>query len=118
MAMANSSVFRFGVEQLLVMLYPMAPHFASEAYEQINPTLDVADCRWPVANESDLVEDNFNLVLQVNGKMRKVISVPSALRGEHAKLEQLALSELKGDIGEVRTVIQPKGRQVVNIVTK
>ena len=62
------------VDTLLLLLAPMTPHVAAEAWERRHG--DHIHLRpWPVADPALLVEDTVTMVVQVNGKVRDRIEV-------------------------------------------
>jgi leucyl-tRNA synthetase len=86
---AGSSMTRTQSEFYLKMLFPLAPHIASELWERFghNDWIDYA-C-WPEFDESKMVKDNFELVLQINGKVRKKLEASLGI----AETEVWALAE-------------------------
>ena len=70
---------------LAKLLKPFAPHLASEILEKYQ-----ADDVWPTWDESQLVEDTVELVVQVNGKLRAKLQVSVADLEDQEKLEKLA----------------------------
>ncbi|HXF23897.1 MAG TPA: class I tRNA ligase family protein, partial [Gemmatimonadaceae bacterium] len=52
------------------------PHLAEELWEQLGHDASVFDSRWPEFDPSLLVDDEIDLVVQVNGKVRGKIRVP------------------------------------------
>ena len=58
----------------LILLNPLAPHITSELYEIIFDG-DITNESWPIYDEKYLNRDTINLPIQVNGKMKKAISV-------------------------------------------
>ncbi|MGQ0553926.1 MAG: leucine--tRNA ligase [Planctomycetota bacterium] len=103
----------------LIMLSPFAPHMAEELNAFLHgeqaPSLTWA--RWPDADRSLLKQDEAEIGVQVNGKLRATISVPVA--ADAKRLEELARAEptiarlLQG--AAVRKVIAVPGR-IVNFV--
>ena len=80
---------------LLVLLNPFAPHITSELWETLGGRFPVApneitDQPWPEYRAEFLVEDEVEIALQVNGKVRDRITVPIA--ATNAELEQIALA--------------------------
>ena len=65
------------VNNFVLMLAPLAPHIAEELWERLGNTESVAYMKWPEANEEYLKSDTTEVSVQVNGKMRSRISVPS-----------------------------------------
>src|SRR5438067_3234234 len=68
----------------LVLLNPFAPHISSELWQQLKNPGAITEQTWPVYDENLLVEDEIEIVLQVNGKLRDRIKVPL-----HATNDQL-----------------------------
>jgi leucyl-tRNA synthetase len=64
------------VEGLVIMLSPFAPHFAEESWERLGHDTSVFDARWPEWDETLVVEDQVEVVIQVSGKTRSRVSVP------------------------------------------
>ncbi len=64
------------VEEMVVMVAPLAPHFAEECWERLGHTTSVFDARWPAWDERLTVESQVELVVQVNGKTRGKVIVP------------------------------------------
>ena len=73
---ADTCTQRTLVEGLIVMLAPFAPHFAEESWERLGNATSVFDARWPSWDESLVVEDQVEVVIQVGGKTRSRVSVP------------------------------------------
>ncbi|MBT9609152.1 MAG: class I tRNA ligase family protein, partial [Aquabacterium sp.] len=123
---ADMPVIREGYGVLLRALYPACPHLTHVLWEDLEyaaqlvagkPMGDLLDAPWPQVVEEALVQDEIELVLQVNGKLRGSIKVsPSA---DKAAIEAAALASedfLKFAEGKApkKVVIVP-GR-LVNIV--
>ena len=112
---AKGSITRDELHTLLTILDPVAPHIA----EEMNETLGFAPLyatAWPSYDEAALVEESVEMAVQVNGKIRARITVPSDMAKE--AVEQLATSheEVKPflDGKTIRKIIVVKN--VVNIV--
>src|SRR5690554_1138290 len=79
-AQANAAVAE-GVSILLHMLYPVVPHITWHLWRELGYADvhgDLLDAPWPQVDESALVADQIELVLQVNGKLRGSIQVPAS----------------------------------------
>jgi len=105
-------------EDLIILsklLKPFAPHLASEMLEELK-----ADDEWPTWDESALVADVVEVVVQVNGKLRAKLSVSIDNLGDADKLTELALNEENVkkylDGGEPKKVIIPPKAKLINIV--
>jgi len=81
----------FGI--LLRCLYPATPHIAHALWEQLGfhkTGGDLLDTAWPVVDPKALEQDELELVLQINGKLRGAVLVPSGATKE--EIEVLALA--------------------------
>jgi leucyl-tRNA synthetase len=69
------------LRSFLILLNPFAPHIASELWESLNAKFtdvsgDITQQSWPAYDERLLVEDEVEIVIQVNGKLRDRIKMP------------------------------------------
>jgi leucyl-tRNA synthetase len=80
---------RFAVATAASLVFPFAPHLASEVYERLTGER-VWEQPWPDADPDMLTTDTFELVCQVNGKVRDRVTAPTGAPRE--ELEQLALA--------------------------
>jgi leucyl-tRNA synthetase len=84
------SVRQEALQASVLLLSPIVPHISHALWRELKPAGDVMREPWPKVDESALVQDEIELVLQVNGKLRGHMKAPkSAGRGE---LERLALA--------------------------
>lgn len=106
-----------GLSILLRLLSPIAPHITHTLWIALGYGSDILDAPWPEVNEAALVQDEIDLVIQVNGKLRGNLRV--AKNTNVPTLEQLALSHeavqrlLAG--GTAKKIIVVPGR-LVNVV--
>jgi leucyl-tRNA synthetase len=106
----------------LVLLSPFAPHIASELWEKLNAKFtdtrgDITRQQWPPHDERLLVEDEVEIVLQINGKVRDRMKMSIFATHEEMKTAALANPKIQERIAgkTVRNVIVvPK--KLVNIV--
>ncbi|HRQ89882.1 MAG TPA: class I tRNA ligase family protein, partial [Bacteroidia bacterium] len=111
------------VALLLQVLNPFAPHLTEELNATLAaafPTLDageLANRAWPVYDPAKLVEDEIEIVLQVNGKVRDKLFVANGAANEEVEALALASEKVKSFIEglTVRKVIVVPGR-LVNVV--
>lgn len=109
--------FDEGVENLLLLLAPIAPHVAEELWTEVGDGDSIHRHSWPAWDEGLAAEEVFTLIVQVNGKVRDKVEVAATISEEEAK--ELALGReriqrwLEGK--QVRKVIYVPGR-LVNIV--
>ncbi|MBE9171088.1 leucine--tRNA ligase [Pleurocapsales cyanobacterium LEGE 06147] len=84
----DSPVYREGIENLVILLAPFAPHLAEELWHQLGHKESVHLQTWPQADPNALVVDEITLVIQIMGKTRGTIQVPANL--DKTALEQYA----------------------------
>ncbi|AIT80292.1 leucine--tRNA ligase [Novosphingobium pentaromativorans] len=104
------------IRKVLLLVAPMMPHLAEEAFATFGQGL-VAEAAWPEVDPALLVEDEVTVAIQVKGKLRDTITVAKGTAKE--ELEALALASEKVqralDGAEVRKVIVVPDR-LVNLV--
>jgi len=106
----------------LVLLNPFAPHIASELWEKLNAKFsdapgDITEQRWLTYDERLLVEDETEIVIQINGRVRDRMKMPILATQEELESAALSLPKIQDRIAgkTVRKVIVvPK--KLVNIV--
>jgi leucyl-tRNA synthetase len=109
-----------GVSILLRMLYPACPHITDDIWQQLGLAQaagELLDAPWPTVDETALERDQIELMLQINGKLRGSILVPSS--ADKAQIEAAALANeafIKQAAGAApKKVIVVPGR-LVNLV--
>ncbi len=80
-----------GYSILLRLLSPVAPHISHTLWRKLDYGDDVLNATWPKVDDSALVRDTIEVVVQVNGKLRSRISVASTASRD--ELEKLALAD-------------------------
>jgi leucyl-tRNA synthetase len=86
---ADPAARRFAAATVASLLFPFAPHVGSEVYERLTGER-VWETPWPAADPAMLQADTFELVCQVNGKVRDRVQAPTGASRD--ELERLALS--------------------------
>ncbi len=81
------------IRTILLLVAPMMPHLAEEAWAAIGETGLIADAAWPPVDPALLVEDEVTIAIQVLGKLRDTVTVPKGMARE--ELEALALASEK-----------------------
>ncbi len=98
------------------MVAPLAPHIAEELWSRLGHTESVTFASFPVADPALLVDDTVTCVVQIKGKVRDRIEVPSDIDEATLRERALALPKVRAATeGGVRTVIV-KAPKLVNIV--
>ena len=105
------------VEGFVKMIAPIVPHIAEELWSKLGHEDSIAYAAWPAYDEAKLVDDEVEIVVQINGKVKAKLMVPADATRE--ALEAIAMED--GTIKEqidgktVRKVIAVPGK-LVNIV--
>lgn len=110
-------VSREEYKKLLIVISPFAPHFANELFEKLGFG-DLEAEHWPEVDEKALILDEIELPVQINGKVRGVLSVPAeATESEildRAKANPEISKFITGNV--VKTIFVPK--RIINIIVK
>jgi leucyl-tRNA synthetase len=104
---------------LVLMLAPFAPYVAAELWETLGQTSNLLRESWPKFDPALAKEDEVEMAVQVNGKIRARITVPADATEEQIKVVALADEKVQSAIAgkEIVKVLVVKGR-LVNIVVK
>lgn len=115
----NTALFSEAVIDTVTMLAPFIPHVAEELWSLMGGEGSIHERSWVTYDESALVKDEIELVVQVNGKIKGKINVASSLDEEEIKAAATADEKVKEAIADkqIVKVIVVKGR-LVNIVVK
>ena len=115
----NAELLKAAVEDLIRILSPFTPHICEEMWEKLGHTNSVYTESWPTYDESALVKDEVEIVIQINGKLKEKLNVANGLTKD--ELEKLVMDRdnTKQLIGEktVVKVISVPGK-LVHIVVK
>jgi leucyl-tRNA synthetase len=116
----DAAVLREGVSVLLRALYPACPHITQVLWQELGfdkTAGALLDARMPAVDESALVQDEIDLVLQVNGKTRGAIRVAAAADKATIEAAATAAPEVTkfGEGKPVRKIVVVPGR-LVNVV--
>jgi len=116
----SQAAVREGFGMLLRSIYPATPHLTHTLWAELGYAAqygDLLDAPWPQADESALQQDEIELMLQINGKLRGSIVVPAGASKEaieRAAIDSEIFQKL-ADGAEPRKVIVVPGR-LVNLV--
>jgi len=105
------------MQTFLILLNPFAPHLSSELWENVKLPGQITEQPWPGYDEKFLIEDEVEIVIQVNGKVRDRMNMSIQASEEELKAAALANPKIQQLIaGKIvqKTVIVPK--KLVNIV--
>ena len=105
------------IEGFVKLLAPVAPHIAEELWSKLGHSESITYGTWPAFDEAKLVDNEVEIVIQINGKVKTKLMVPTDTTKE--KLEEIAMGDdsIKEQIDgkTIRKVIAVPGK-LVNIV--
>ncbi|MCL2523134.1 MAG: leucine--tRNA ligase [Betaproteobacteria bacterium] len=105
------------LESAVLLLFPIAPHIGQALYGELKPGFDASRAAFPKADPAALKQDEIELVVQVNGKLRGAIRVPAG--ADKAAIEAAALGNAEAqkfmDGKAAKKIVVVPGR-LVNIV--
>jgi leucyl-tRNA synthetase len=115
---AGAAQIRFATATAASLLFPFAPHLGAEVYEMVTGRR-VWEEPWPEADPALLTADTFELVVQVNGKLRDRVEAPADASQEEqeelARQSERVAAQLNG--GQiVKTIVVPG--KLVNFVVR
>jgi leucyl-tRNA synthetase len=116
----SAALAREGLSILIRVLYPVVPHIGCALWDELDFAAAegaLLDARWPQVDPRALEQDEIELVLQVNGKLRGKLRVPAAADRSTIEAAARASAEVAkhGAGGPVKKVVIVPGR-LVNVV--
>ncbi|HSW64060.1 MAG TPA: leucine--tRNA ligase [Dissulfurispiraceae bacterium] len=116
---ADRAVLNCAIRNTLLMISPFAPHVAEELWAEIGEQGSVFEQSWPGWNAALAKDEEIELVVQVNGKLRAKILVPAGLSDAAARERALADAKVSEHTAgkQIVKIVVIQGR-LVNIVVK
>ena len=114
----SPGAMRFALTTAASLLFPFAPHTAADAYERLTGRR-VWDEPWPASDQRFLERDTYELVCQVNGKVRDRVEAPTGAAREELEALCLAMPKVQAHIDGkdvVKVVVVPE--RLVNVVVR
>jgi leucyl-tRNA synthetase len=116
--MKEKEISRDHFEIFIKLLSPFAPHICEEMWYELGNKSLIATESWPKYSKAKLVDDSITIVVQINGKVRASLELPSDISEDKAKKmaleEEKVIKRLEGK--EPRKIIFVKGRLVSIVV--
>ncbi len=113
----NYSILKESIEILLQVIFPIAPHIAEELWQAIGNINSLETAAWPKPQKELLIDNSVTIAIQIAGKLRATIDVPTDINKIELENRALALPNiqkfLEGQI--VKKVIIIPGK-IINIV--
>ena len=118
-SVARSAAYQRTLETMMQLLAPMAPHITEELWHQTGHSGSIHTTQWPTYDEAMTRDETFTLVVQVNGKVRERIEVPTDVSEEEVRRQVLNNERVMSFIGDatVQKVIYIPGR-LANVVVR
>ena len=116
LAKKDGGIDKETLETAAILIAPFAPHLGEELWEQLGHENSVFDNQWPSADEEAMKDDEVNVAVQINGKVRAVIQLPADISKEDALAagKEAVAAKLTGNI--VKEIYVPG--KIINIVMK
>ena len=118
-AEGDRKVFSSAMATVLTTLSPITPHICEELWERMGHKEQLAAEPWPVFDEAAMVRDTQTIAVQVNGKLRGTMEMPTGADRQAMEEAALAFEPVKRFTKDltVRKVIVVPGK-LVNVVAK
>lgn len=112
-------VILFSLENIILLLSPILPHFCEELFEKLGRTGSIIEQPWPEYRKDSIKTDEVIVVVQVNGKLRSKFTIDAGV--EEAIIKEKALADEKilkyvGDKKPKKIIIIRKKQTLINIV--
>ncbi len=113
----DAAILRFSVRNITMLISPFAPHIAEELWREAGHQESIFNEAWPEWDEETAKEEEIELVIQINGKVRAKAAIPAGLDDEAIKEKAFSEPKIREYIKDkpLKKVIIVKGR-LVNIV--
>ena len=115
----NETITKNDYKILLTLLNPIAPHITEELNEKYSLGKPICESSWPTFDEEKTKESTVNIAVQVNGKLRGTMNVPSNTDKEETLRLAKELDNVKKHLENttiLKEIVVPN--KIVNIVTK
>jgi len=115
----NHTILSEVTNDFLKILSPFAPHFSEEIWHMFGNETSIFNESWPTFNPEALTKDEVEIVIQINGKIKERIMIPTSASDEEIKKLSLENEDMQKHLEgmTIVKVIVIKGR-LVNIVVK
>lgn len=116
----GSDVWDEAIGNLLLLLAPITPHMAEELWASLGKPYSVHQQAWPAWDEAMLVEEQIEIPVQINGKVRGRVTIAADADEETIKVAALADANVQRHLEgqQVIKVIVPRGKLVSIVVKK
>jgi leucyl-tRNA synthetase len=117
LAKSEGGIDKATLEALTILLAPFAPHMAEEIWERLGNSATVFAQKWPVYDEAKLISDTIEIAMQIGGKLRGNIQIPTnAEKDAVLALAREALADKLAGSTIIKEIYVPN--KIVNFVVK
>ncbi|GAX59929.1 leucyl-tRNA synthase [Candidatus Scalindua japonica] len=113
------NVLRLSLETTVKILAPFVPHICEELWEILEKNPSIFSEPWPTYDESAIAADEVEMVIQINGKVRSKLVVPSEINEDDLKLLVMENKKIHENLNGkriIKTIVIPK--KLVNLVVR
>ncbi len=89
----DHAIMREGIETAVLLLSPIVPHITDALWKELGHEEPLIDAAWPKSDPEALEQNEVEMVIQVNGKLRSKVTV--AKSADKKQIEDLALADEK-----------------------
>ena len=115
----NLPLLNKAMESLIIVMNPFVPHIAEELWEELGHSDRLYNASWPKFDESALVQDEVEVIVQINGRLKDKVSLPNNSSKEDMESAAKSLEKIKEILASselVKTIVVPN--KIVNFVVK
>jgi leucyl-tRNA synthetase len=114
----NADILTGAYKNYLIIISTFIPYISNECWENITEKNDLSSQNWPIIENFSVIKDNFDIVIQINGKKRAIIKANNDETEESIFSKSLAIKNIKVILDE--KIITKKifiKNKLLNIVT-
>lgn len=115
----NTGLLADAAEKLVLILSPFAPHICEEMWQHLGHEKSIYDEAWPSYDESKIVKDEVEIVVQINGKIKEKLNVQANLYKatfEKTVMEDDRVKALLDGVSVIKVIAVPD--KLLNVVVK
>ena len=115
----TAAVLREAIQSLVLMLAPFTPHMCEELWERLAGGRSIVTAAWPVADEDAAKDEEIEIPVQVNGKLRGRVTLPADAPEAEIEAAAKALPAVQPFLADSEIVkVVVANRRLVNIVVR
>ena len=114
---SSAKALKTSMVKTLICLIPFTPHIAFECLKKIDKSFDPKNIKWPSYDKNLLVEEEYNIIVQINGKKRGIFKMPANSDENIVLQEAKKVENVKKTMGsnKIKKYIYVKNR-LINLI--